>query len=96
MKKLYIIFFFVIISFSAYAQGLVFDSVEFNKAPQFPIERSILPTSYSLEKYLPIAALHYGVFASGGSPKNPDISVTVPSNAAGTDFANVNMLFPNS
>jgi hypothetical protein len=36
------------------AQGLIFDSVAFSKIPELSIERGIMPSSYSLEKYLPI------------------------------------------
>jgi len=54
MKKLLLISLFSMLLFSVKAQGLIFDSVAFNKTPELSVERGILPSSYSLEKYLPI------------------------------------------
>jgi hypothetical protein len=54
MKKLIHIFFFSVLVINTKAQGLIFDSVAFNKIPELSVERGILPSSYSLEKYLPI------------------------------------------
>jgi len=54
MKKLLILFLFSVLLNNSKAQGLIFDSVSFNKSPELSVERGILPSSYSIEKYLPI------------------------------------------
>ncbi len=54
MKKLLILFLFSVLLNNSKAQGLIFDSVDFNKTPELSVERGILPSSYSLTKYLPI------------------------------------------
>ena len=54
MKKLFIFFFLSALVIKSQAQGLIFDSVAFNKTPELSVERGILPSSYTLEKYLPI------------------------------------------
>ena len=36
------------------AQGLIFDSLAFSKSPELSVERGIMPSSYTLAKYLPI------------------------------------------
>jgi hypothetical protein len=38
---------------NGFSQGLIFDSTMFNKQQEFPIERSEIPSSVSLENYLP-------------------------------------------
>ena len=35
------------------AQGLIFDSLAFSKSPELSVERGIMPSSYTLAKYLP-------------------------------------------
>lgn len=54
MKKILILFYFSLFINNSKAQGLIFDSAAFNKTPELSVERGILPSSYSLEKYLPI------------------------------------------
>ncbi len=54
MEKLLILIFFSVLIVNSQAQGLIFDSVAFNKTPELSVERGILPSSYSLSKYLPI------------------------------------------
>jgi hypothetical protein len=54
MKNLILFFFFSVLILNTKAQGLIFDSVAFSKTPELSVERGILPSSYSLTKYLPI------------------------------------------
>ena len=54
MKNYYFLFLFIASTFNCFSQGLIFDKASFNKAPEFQIERGLLPDKYSLENYLPI------------------------------------------
>ena len=53
MKKYFFLFFLIPLSINTSGQGLIFDSSSFSKAPEFQIERGLMPGKTSLESYLP-------------------------------------------
>ena len=53
MKKYILVLLIIHLVIPSKSQGVIFDSVSFNSALQFPVERTSFPDRYSLESYVP-------------------------------------------